>query len=87
MSDIDPIKFGEMCGYVKATHETVCKMDTDFKEHRTKVEDDIDEACDRIKDLENRNENIKQNWKKAGWLTASVGAIVGVFKAFFSLFT
>ena len=72
MSDIDPVQFGKMCGFVEATHTNVIEMDKKLDAH-----------ADRIKGLETRNETVKDGWKKAGLLATVMGgltAVWGVFK-------
>lgn len=79
MSEIDPVEFGKMCGYVEATHEMV----SDIKKSNIKQDDKITEHTKRLQNLENRNENIKKNWKRAGWASATGAGALGAIKAFF----
>jgi len=74
--------FYKMCGHVEATHSTVKEIKEDLKEGDARM----DGHHDRLTSLENRNKNIKENWKKAGWATGGIGAFVGGIKAFFSFF-
>jgi len=70
---IDPKEFGEMLGYAKATHLNVEKLvASDIKQNESLHTQDK-----RIQTLEDRNTNVKENWKKAGVFTAIISVIGG----------
>ena len=74
--------FYKMCGHVEATHGTVKEIKEELKEGDARM----DAHHDRLNDLENRNKNIKENWKKAGWVTGGFAGTVAAIKGFFALF-
>lgn len=72
--------FYTMVGQVEATHEAVKEIKADMKDG----EGIMFAHHNRIAALENRNKNIKENCKRVGWISVSIGAIVGGAKAVFA---
>jgi len=69
MADIDPVEFGKMMGYVKATNENTEKI-------LTKFDKELDDHDDRIVDLESHRSAMKKAIKWIGGGVSAVGAFV-----------
>ena len=79
MAEIDLIKFGRSCENVDNTHDMVKIM----SRQQEAIETEQIKQGKQILKLEERNDNIKDNYKRVGWFATLVGILVTTWKAFF----